>query len=191
MPGAARSVLLDQKLETDSRGTWVRLDHSTDGDEDLAEKVQAFQSLPNLAGMEAARWLRENARDNDGMSKTRVLVTEDRVEGFISTAFDTVELTNGAMRRLTVPKRLHRRRVPGFVVCWVARHADSDIPGVQLMLTAVGLARMAKQNSGLVAFAVDPHDEETSKMWRSDPYNFQLCREQPDSDRPTRLFIPI
>jgi len=189
MPGPKRSILLDSRV-ADARGSWVRVDNSTDDDE-LAEKIAAFESLPNAAGTEAARWLREDARDNDGLSLTRVLVTDDRVEGYISTTYGQVELTNGPMRRLTVPNRLRRRTVPAFVVCWVARHVDGDIPGVQLMLTAVGLARLAKRSGGLVAFAVDPHDEETSKMWRSDPYNFQLCREQPDSDRPTRLFIPI
>lgn len=159
-------------------------------DSELTEKMETFRSLPNSAGTEATRWLREDAFDNDGMSKTRVLLTDDRAEGFISTCFGTVDLTNGGVRRLTVPRHLRRRTVPAFLVCWVARHVDSDISGVQLMLTAVALARQAKQNSGLMAFAVDPHDEEAAAMWRADPWYFQQCRAREDG-RPTRLFIPL
>jgi hypothetical protein len=190
MAGLPRSILLDAALETDSRGRWARWDRDNRGDEDLVGKIAAFESLENDAGAEAARWLREDAYDNDGLTKTRVLVSGERVEGFIATCFGSVELTNGGIRRLTVPPHLRRRQVPAFLVCWVARHRESEIPGAQLMLTAVALARDAKRNSGLAALAVDPHDEAVSAIWRSAPWHFQKCRAREDG-RPSRLYLPI
>lgn len=190
MTGPPRSVLLDTALETDPRGQWTRWDRDNRDDVELAEKIAAFESLESAAGVEAARWLREDAYDNDGLTKTRVLVSEQRIEGFIATCFGSVELTNGGIRRLAVPRHLRRRQVPAFLVCWVARHRESEIRGTQLMLTAVALARDAKRNSGLAALAVDPLDEEVSAMWRSAPWHFQMCRER-DDGRPSRLYLPI
>lgn len=190
MAGPPRSVLLDSSLQTDARGTWTRWDRDRKDDDDLVEKIAEFRSLDNPAGVAATRWLREDAYDNDGLTKTRVLVSEERVEGYIATCFGTVELTGGGIRRMTVPRHLRRRQVPAFLVCWVAKNRESEIPGTQLMLTAVSLARDAKRNSGLVALAVDPHDDEVSEMWRSAPWHFQTCRQREDG-KPTRLYIPI
>lgn len=190
MAGLKRSALLDSKLETDARGTWVRLDQSTKDDGELLEKVSSFESLSNPAGEEAARWLREDALDNDGLTKTRMLVTDERVEGYIATCYGTVTLTDGGFRRLSQPRRLRRKTVPAFLLCWVARNVESDIEGMQLMLTALGLAREAKRISGLVAFALDPHDEEVSTMWQGEPWHFRKCKAG-SGDRPTRLYLPI
>lgn len=190
MAGIARSALLDAPLKTDPRGRWLRWDRERKDDSELAQKIGEFESLDTPAGAEAARWLREDAYENDGLTKTRVLVSVDRVEGFIATCFGAVELTHGGIKRLRAPRRLQRRQVPAFLVCWVARHRDSAIPGIQLMLTAVALARDAKRNSGLMALALDPHDEAVSDMWRGAPWHFQKCRERNDG-RPTRLYIPI
>jgi hypothetical protein len=190
MASIARSVLLDKPLETDPRGRWTLLDRERRDDEELVGKIETFQSLPNPAGIEAARWLREDAFDNDGLTKTRALVTDHRVEGFIATCFGSVDLTGGGRRRLSVPRRLKRQQVPAFILCWVARHEESEIPGIQLMLTALGLAREAKRNSGLVAFALDPHDEAVSIMWQGQPWHFRKCRER-KGDPPTRLYLPV
>jgi hypothetical protein len=190
MPSLPRSVLLDTPMETDPRGRWNRWDRDSRDDDELWQKIQDFESLHYPAGIEATRWLREDAYENDGLTKTRVLVSDERVEGFIATCFGSVELTNGGIRRLSVPGRLQRRTVPALVVCWCARHRDSEIPGLQLMLTATGLARKAKRNSGLVALALDPHDEEVAAMWRGKPWYFQKCRDRKDG-RPTRLFLPV
>lgn len=190
MAGFARSVLLDTPLETDHRGHWLRWDREHLGDGDLAQKIAEFESLDKPAGREASRWLREDAFANDGLTKTRVLVSEERVEGFIATCFGSVDLTRGGEKRLGVPRRLQRRQVPAFIVCWVAKHRASEVPGAQLMLTAVALARDAKRNSGLAALALDPHDEEVAEMWRGAPWHFRKCRDRGDS-RPTRLYIPI
>ncbi len=190
MARPAHSILLDTPLETDPRGRWRNWDRDADDDDELAEKVEAFEPLNYPAGVEAARWLREDAYDNDGLTKTRLLVSDERVEGYIATCFGTVELTEGGMKRLAVRRDLRRRQAPAFLVCWVARHKDSEIPGTQLMLTTVSLARHAKRNSGLVALALDPHDEEVSKMWQATPWNFQKCRHR-EGNRPTRLYVPI
>ncbi len=190
MSPLARSALLDATLTTDSRGRWVLLDREAEADADLLAKVQAFESLSHSAGIEAARWLREDAIDNDPLTRTRVLVGEDRVEGFIATCFGSVDLTGGGRKRLSVPRRLQRQQVPAFLVSWVARHRESEIPGSQLMLTALGLAREAKRNSGLVAFAVDPYDERVSTMWRGAPWHFRKSKERSDG-RPARLYLPI
>ncbi len=191
MAGLPRSILLDTAMETDPRGRWVRLDLETRDDPDLIQMVEEFVPLDHPAGAEAGRWLREDALDNDGLTKTRLLVSDERIEGFIATCFGSVELSNGGIRRLTVPRHLQRRAVPALLVCWVARHQDSEIPGLQLMLTAVGLARKAKRIGGLVALALDPHDNEVAEMWKGEPWHFQTCRKADKNDRPTRLFIPV
>lgn len=188
--GRSRSIFLDTPLETDSRGIWRNWDHDADGDDELAEQVASFESLDHPAGVAAAEWLREDAYDNDGLTKTRLLVTDDRVEGFIATSFGTVELTEGGMKQLPVPRKLRRRQAPALLLCWIARHRESQIPGAQLMLTAVALARQARRNSGLVALTLDPYDEGVSEMWQAAPWHFQRCRRR-DIDRPTRLYIPI
>lgn len=190
MARPARSILLDTKLETDPRGRWRNWDRDADGDDELAERVAAFEPLDHPAGVEAARWLQKDALDNDGQSKTRLLVSEDRVEGFIATSFGTIELTEGGMKRLPVRRDLRRREVGAFLVCWVARHRESEIPGSQLMLTAVALARRAKRIAGLMALAVDPHDDEVAAMWRGAPWHLQQCRKRKDG-RQTRLYVPI
>lgn len=190
MPGLPRSVLLDTPLETDPRGRWRRWDRDGSDDEELAQKIEEFVSLDFPAGEEAARWLREDALDNDGLTKTWVLESDERVEGFIATCSGQVDLTGGGKKRLPVPRRLHRTQAPAHIVCWVAKHRDSPISGKQLMLTTVGLAREAKRNTGLVALALDPHDEEVAKMWRSKPWYFQKCRN-PEDGRQARLYIPI
>jgi hypothetical protein len=190
MMARPRSVLLDAPLETDPRGTWRNWDHEADDDHELASQVASFESLDNPAGIAASRWLREDAYENDGMSRTRLLVTDERVEGFIATSFGTVELTEGGMKQLPVPRKLRRRQAPALLLCWIARHRDSQISGEQLMLTAVGLARQARRNSGLVALTLDPYDDEVSKMWQAAPWHFQKCRRR-DNDRPTRLYLPI
>lgn len=190
MARLARSALLDSSLETDPRGKWFRWDRDHADDVNLAQKIEEFRSLEKPAGAEAARWLREDALENDGLTKTRVLVSDERAEGFIATCFGSVDLTRGGEKRLGVSRRLQRRQVPAFLVCWVAKHRESEIPGTQLMLTAVALAREAKRISGLAALALDPHDEEVAQMWRSAPWHFRKCRERRDGQA-TRLYIPI
>lgn len=191
MAGPPRSILLDTPLATDLRGRWRNWDRDADEDDELAKMVENFEPLNYPAGQAAAHWLHEDALDNDGQSLTRLLVSDDRIEGFIATAFGTVELTGGGRKRLPIRRRdLQRQEVGALLVCWVARHKDSEISGTQLMLTAVALARRAKRIAGLMALAVDPHDDEVAAMWRAKPWNFQQCRK-PEEGRQTRLYIPI
>ena len=190
MPGFPRSVLMEAPLETDLRGRWTLLDGESTADADLMRKVEEFESLSHPAGVESGRWLREDAIDNEPLTRTRVLLTDDRVEGFIATCFGSVILTGGGRRRLSVPRRLQRQQVPAFIVCWVARHRDGSIPGAQLMLTALGLAREAKRNSGLAVFALDPYDERVSTMWQEKPWHFRKSRARSDG-RPARLYLPL
>lgn len=190
MPGLPRSVLMEAPPATDPRGRWALLDRESATDVDLMQKVEDFESLPHPAGIEAGRWLREDAIDNEPLTRTRVLVTDDRVEGFIATCFGSVTLTGGGRKRLSVPRRLQRQQAPAFIVCWVARHREGVVPGAQLMLTALGLAREAKRNSGLAVFALDPYDEQVSEMWQGRPWSFR--RGKPRSDgRPARLYLPL
>jgi hypothetical protein len=191
MPGRPRSAVLHTPFDTDTRGRWVLLDGDRRGDDKLVDKIEIFRSLPNPAGTEAARWLREDAFDNDGLTKTRVLVTDERVEGYIAACYGSVDLTGGGRRGLSVPRRLQRQQVPAFLLCWIARNVESDIPGIQLMLTALGLAREAKRQAGLVAFALDPHDDQVSDMWQSEPWYFRTCKKPKEGNRPARLYLPI
>src|SRR5690242_19335304 len=48
----------------------------------LLNAVSEFESLPNEAGREAAKWLRERALDEYGSSVTYLMLLHGRVEAF-------------------------------------------------------------------------------------------------------------
>lgn len=157
---------------------------------DLYDAVRQFEPVDHPAGHEAAEWLQEQALRNDGSTKTYVLEHQDRLQGYFSCCAGTVNLTRQDSKGLHI---IHRRELPAFILAWVARHAESTVPGIHLMLTAYGLARDLAQSMGMVAFALDPRDHAVAKLWEGDPYGFQQCVTHRDETprRPPRLWLPL
>jgi hypothetical protein len=139
----------------------------------LAQVVQEFEPLDFDAGRRAAEFLKEEALTNDGSTKTYVLVSNDRVEGFIAMCTCEVELIPKHSKEVGVP---HRRRLPGVLLTWVAKHRDATCDGKALVEVAYGLASEVAEKVGAVAFALDPMDEDIAKVWR-EKYSFRNTRD--------------
>lgn len=154
---------------------------------DLVEAVERFEPVDHPAGHEAAKWLREEALDNDPSTKTYLLFEGRDIQGFFACCSCEVRLSEQDAVGLRVP---HYSRLPAFLVAWVARSCHSEAPGLHLMLTAYGLARSLAEDMGMVALALDPMDEAVAKVWEAEPYSFQRCIET-GGKRPPRLWLPI
>lgn len=166
---------------------WVTLSPSTATPE-LIKAMQAFQALDYPAGDAAARFLSDDAVVNSAMTRTHLLLADDRVEGFISLCSGSVQLSERSIRSLGL--RTTIRTMPAIVLTWVARHCESSITGLELIETAFALARESAANIGVAAFVLDPWDEKVAEIWRSDPYPFKDS-EQKRKRKPPRLWAPL
>jgi hypothetical protein len=149
--------------------------------------VQGFESLDTSAGRAAAAWLRDEALENDPATKTYLVFSEGRVEGFFACCGGAVLLTVEDAAGLRVP---HYEDLPAWILAWIARRRDGTVSGLQLMLTAYGLAREHARSLGLVALALDPLDDDVAALWRKAPYSFQTCIPKRRGRR-ARLWLPL
>lgn len=150
---------------------------------DVAAAVAAFVSLDTPLGTKAAAWLREDALANDGSTRTRLLVSRDRVEGYFALAAGQVDVDATAVQTMRLPAG--RQRLPAIVLAWIARHRDSDITGMELIDVAYGIARRVRRDIGAVAMTLDPGDDAVARVWRGDPYGFRPARKG------RRLWVPL
>jgi len=154
----------------------------------LVGAVAAFESVDTDAGREAARWLQEDALDNDGSTKTYLIVDDGVVEGFFACCTGSVRITEAEAEGIGVD---HHPELPAFLVAWVARRRDGALTGEALMLAAYGLARYLSESVGLVAFALDPLDEGIAVVWEAPPYGLRRCKTTKGRFKPPRLYIPL
>jgi hypothetical protein len=154
---------------------------------DLAEAVERFEPLNHPAGEAAARWLREDSLTNDPSTKTYLSVVDAEVHGFFACCAGTVALSQVDASDLAVP---HRQHLPAFVLAWVARRRGGVVPGLQLVATAYGLARDLASSLGMVAFVLDPMDDQVARIWQDEPYAFREAKTG-KGDRPARLWLPL
>ncbi|HEV2813743.1 MAG TPA: hypothetical protein VGW10_10875 [Solirubrobacteraceae bacterium] len=150
---------------------------------DLAKAVAEFVSLDVPLGVEAARWLREEALVNDGSTRTWLLVGEERIEGYFALCAGQVDLTATDVATLGLPSGRHR--LPAIVLAWIARHRDTAVSGGALIEIAYGIAQRVSQQIGAVAFALDPGDDAVARVWRGEPYGFRPAGSG------NRLWIPL
>jgi hypothetical protein len=170
-----------------SIGQWVRLSHSTASPK-LIKAMDAFESLDFPAGDAAASFLKEEAVVNSAMTRTHLLVTDDRVEGFISLCSASVKLSERSIRSLGL--RTTIKTMPATLLTWVARHRESSTSGLELVETAFALARESAKNIAVAAFVLDPWDEKVAEIWRKEPYPFRDS-EQKRTKKPPRLWTPL
>ena len=150
--------------------------------------MNAFKSLDCPAGKAAAKFLRDEAVVNSVMTRTHLLVADDRVEGFISLCSGSVKLSERSIRSLGI--RTTRKTMPAVLLTWVARQRESSTTGLELVETAFALARESAKNIGVAAFVLDPWDEKVADIWRSAPYPFRNS-EQKRKGKPPRLWAPL
>jgi hypothetical protein len=155
---------------------------------ELLAAIKAFEPLHFPAGDAAAEFLKDEAIINSGMSRTHLLVSEQRVEGFVSLCSGSVRLSKRSVRSLGL--RTTITTIPAVVLTWVARHRESSTTGLELVQTAFALARESAKNIGVAAFVLDPWDDKVAAMWRSEPYPFRDS-EQRRKGKPPRLWTPL
>jgi hypothetical protein len=167
-----------------------------DSRDDIARMVEEFEPLDRPAGQNAARWLKDKAR-SDLFTVTHLLVSTERVEGFITCRVSEATLTWSGVESLGVSREEGRKRVPAYLLCWCAKHRESPVDGEELVLNAVRLGREV-QRYGCAVLALDPHDDEyAEKVWRQKhnfregavPENFMTAGPEPASQR--RLWTPL
>ncbi len=165
---------------------WVTL--APDTAPELADAMQTFQSLDCDAGDAATQFLKDDALVNFAMTRTHLLVSDTRVEGFISLCSGSVQLSARSVRSLGL--RTTIRTMPAVVLTWIARHHESSTTGLELIETGFALARESARNVGVAAFVLDPWDERVAEIWRSEPYPFRSS-EQKRKRKPPRLWAPL
>jgi hypothetical protein len=166
---------------------WVTVSPETVTPE-LTEAMAAFQPLDCPAGAAAAHFLNEDAVVNATMTRTHLLIADNRVEGFISLCSGSVELSERSIRSLVL--RTTIKTMPAIVLTWVARDRESSITGLELVETAFALARETAETIGVAAFVLDPWDEKVAEIWRNEPYPFRDS-EQKRRRKPPRLWAPL
>jgi hypothetical protein len=110
--------------EADPRYRWV--EWNPESDPAIAALVADFAPLDKTAGHLATEWLQQKARD-DLFTLTELLVSEERVEGFITCRVSEATLTWNGVESLGVSREEGRKRVPAYLLCWCAKHVDSAV----------------------------------------------------------------
>jgi hypothetical protein len=108
--------------------------------------MNTFQPLDYPAGKAAGEFLSHEALVNSAMTRTHLLVSDNRVEGFISLCSGSVQLSERSIRSLGL--RTAIRTMPAVVLTWVARHRESPGRGLELVETAFALARESTEHRG-------------------------------------------
>lgn len=180
--------------QADPQYRWVPWDKESA--EELAELVATFEPLDTDAGHAATGWLKNGARA-EMFALTELLVSSERVEGFITCRVSEATLTWSGVESLGVSREEGRKRVPAYLLCWCAKHRDSPVDGEELVLNALRIAREVSR-FGCAVLALDPHDDVCAeKVWRK-KYGFRDGAVPDPSEVPgpehagrTRLWTPL
>jgi hypothetical protein len=151
---------------------------------DVVDRVGRFVSLDTEAGAEAGRWLRESALANDGSTRTRLLLSETRIEGYFALCAGQTRLEAADVTALGLPPGRHQ--IPAVVLAWIARHRDGEVGGRELLTVAFGIARRVSREVGAAVFALDARDEAIGEVWQAPPYGFRRSTRERN-----RLWVPL
>lgn len=163
MAAEQQAQILSPAFEADPRCVWLPWNSSSP--DSVVTKVEQFAPLDTPAGHRATDWLQKKARD-DHFTVTELLVSDQRVEGFITCRVSEATLTWSGVESLGVSREEGRKRVPAYLLCWCAKHRESIIDGDELVLNALRMAREVSRY-GCAVLALDPHDDECAeKVWR-------------------------
>jgi hypothetical protein len=181
--------MMPATMSTTGGTEWIGYTTETAGS--VSDLVAGFQPRDLEAGHKAAKFLKEEALVNAGMSRTHLCVSDQRLEGFISCCSGSVTLSERSIRSLGF--RTGLKIMPAVLVTWVARHGEGVVPGWELMATAYGLAREATSTIAAVALVVDPADDQVAEVWKGEPYNFRESehRRGRGAKGPKRLWLPL
>jgi hypothetical protein len=176
-----------EPLEPNASCSWVEWTAATA--DEVNGRVYEFEALDTDAGLAATEWLQRDAF-GDSFTKTRLLLSEQRLEGFITCRVSEATLTWSGARVLNVPRRRFRKRVPAYLLCWCAKNREAEIDGEELILNAIRLAREVQQRHGCSVLVVDPRDEVSAeKVWKQ-KYGFREGAN-PEEGKPPRLWLPL
>ena len=154
---------------TDTGQAWVPWDIARAFEDDrLARAVSEFEPVPNPAGWAAAQWLREDSLAYHGFAVTYLALVNLNVKGFYAMCAGEIEVREKERRELALPTN----RLPVAQLVWLARSADGELSGLELLAHAQKRAELVAQVQGLAGLAVDPFDEVTADIWQSPPYDF-------------------
>jgi hypothetical protein len=121
---------------------------------------------------------------------TRLLLRDERVEGFYAICSAQVRLSQRDRKELTSGHHhtLHPIQ-PAALVAWIAKRHDAEISGRKLVAHAVFVASQVAELQGTIALVLDPHDGEVSRVWR-ERYGFRPAVAE--EGKPTRrLWLPL
>jgi hypothetical protein len=173
--------------EADPRYRWV--EWNNESPEELADLVADFHPLDRAAGHAATHWLKEDARE-DLFTITHLLVSERRLEGFITCRVSEATLTWTGVESLGVSREESRKTVPAYLLCWCAKHHESTMDGAELILNAIRLGKEVRRY-GCAVLALDPHDDVTAeKVWLK-KYGFRAGATPADNKKHPRLWTPL
>lgn len=154
--------------------------------EGLREAVAGFDAGDKPAAMAAVGWLQSIDVNAVQESVTHLCFVDGHLVGFYALASGQAVLTT--KRRAEVGVRL--RTQPAVILTWVAKSAQHQFDGSQLIEDAVFEALKAAEHVAATVLALDPFDAETAEMWRA-RYGFVDSAENgPGRDLP-RLVIPL
>lgn len=169
---------------------WHRLTPRFVGENpEILALMASFEPLDHPAGHAAARFLLEDALINHGSTVTHVFLGPERIEGFVAMTFGDIKLSEAQSSELGI---LHRRGLPAFRLAWIAKHRDTDVPGMSLVFYAYTMAIKALLLGGVAALSLDPYDAEAAATWLGAPYEFRTSNEKPRRDGvPRGLWLPV
>lgn len=121
---------------------------------------------------------------------TRLLLRDERVEGFYAICSAQVRLSQRDRKELT---SVHHHTLhpiqPAALVAWIAKRHDAEISGRKLVAHAVFVASQVAELQGTIALVLDPHDGEVSRVWR-ERYGFRPAVAE-EGKRTRRLWLPL
>lgn len=160
--------------------------------EKIAGAVEEFESLDTAPGRDATRWLREEALDNHPSTITRLMVLDDRVEGFYAISSAHIRLSQRHRKRALRNHRAHRLHPeqPASLIPWLAKRWDAKIDALPLILHAAYIASEVAELQGNIALAIDPYDEDVAEIWTK-RYGFRASSQDASEGKSRRLWLPL
>jgi hypothetical protein len=171
------------EIAADPHCEWIEWNDTSPAS--VAVKVGKFDPLDTEAGHAATTWLKTEAQ-SDPFTVTYLLISEQRLEGFITCRLSEAILTWSGVERLGGS----RKTVPAYLLCWCAKNRETEIDGEELLLNAVRLAQELRRY-GCAVLALDPHDEMSSKKVWQVKHGFRPGVDPTDPEKLPRLWLPL
>lgn len=154
---------------------------------EVVDAIAGFKPIYCAAGWACAAWLRDRALREPHESATRLLLKDGAVLGFYALANGAAQLARRDREELEVRYVTQ----PAVILTQIARAEAAPGVGETLLLHAIGVARRSTQYSAATVFALDPHDDKTSEMWRERGFRESELGPPGRDDGPKRLWIPL